>query len=193
MAVIIVGLGNPGEEYKYTRHNTGMIVVDALAKEFDAGEFKMDKITSSMRSKTEDFIFLKPQTFMNKSGVAVKPLIKSEKGAEKLIVIHDDLDLPLGSIRISFNRGSGGHRGVESIVRAIKTEAFVRIRVGVSPQTASGKTKKPKGEEKVVNFILKKFKDDELKELKKVSKKIAEAITVIVEEGRPKAMSLYNS
>ena len=95
---------------------------------------------------------------MNKSGLAVKPIITSKKKAEALIVIHDDLDLPIGKFKISFNKSSGGHRGVESIIKAIKTEAFTRVRIGISPATPSGKLKKPKGEKDVGDFILGEFK-----------------------------------
>lgn len=173
MAYILVGLGNPGQEYEETRHNTGRIIVNAVAKKFDG------KV-------------LLPDTFMNKSGSAVAPLIKNAKQAERLIVVHDDLDLPLGSMKLSFNRGSGGHKGVESIMRAIKTKAFMRLRIGISKATPKGKVKKPAGEEAVADFILGKFKKDELEVLKKVAKKAGEAIAILTTEGREKAMSLAN-
>ena len=132
-----------------------------------------------------------PETFMNKSGNSLKTLITSEKKAKTLVVIHDDLDLPIGTIRICFNRGAGGHRGVESIIRAIKTEKFIRIKVGISPCTPSGKTRKPKSE-KVGDFILAKFKPEEMTELKKVSKKVGEALVVMIEEDVYKAMTDFN-
>ena len=111
---IIVGLGNPTEEYAHTRHNSGRMAVDFVSK----------------NAKTEaKFIF--PDTFMNKSGSFVAKIVKSKKAAEKLIVIYDDLDLPLGSLKVSYNRSSGGHRGLESIIKALKTEAFIRIRIGI--------------------------------------------------------------
>lgn len=197
MAYIIVGLGNPGDEYQETRHNTGRIIVEEIARRNECNDFTFDKKTSSQKTKLSiaksDAILLLPDTFMNKSGSAFKPLIGSIKAAEKVIVICDDLDLPLGSIRISFDRGSGGHKGIESIEKSLKTRKFNRVRVGISPQTAKGKIKKPVGEEKVVKAILGKFKPDEMKELKKLSKKIEEAILMLIEEGRPKAMSLYNN
>ena len=158
MQYLIVGLGNPGEEYELTRHNTGRIVLSALHKKENLSPFKLDKKLKALVSEGKigkdkiDVIF--PETFMNKSGASVASLIKNKKQAERLIVVHDDLDLPLGTMKISFNRGSGGHKGIESIIKAIKTEAFVRVRIGVSPKTSKGKAKKPKGEEKIVNFII---------------------------------------
>jgi PTH1 family peptidyl-tRNA hydrolase len=129
---------------------------------------------------------------MNKSGLSLKPIIVSKKKAENLIVIYDDLDMPLGKIKISFGRGSGGHKGVESIARSIKTKEFIRIRVGIAPATPSGKIKKPKGEEKIIDFILGGFKKKETEMLKKVFKKVNEALEVIIKEGRQKAMNEFN-
>lgn len=191
---IIVGLGNPDLEYKETRHNLGRMVLDAFLKADDFSDWQMDKKLKASTSlgrigKTKIFL-VKPETFMNKSGLSVKPLIKSLKVAETLIVIHDDLDIPFGSYKISFNKSSGGHKGVESIIRAIKTEGFVRIRVGILPLSVSGKPMKPKGDEAVGKFILGKFKPAESVILKKLFKKISESLTIIVTEGREKAMSV---
>ena len=105
---------------------------------------------------------------------------------------YDDFSLPLGKIRISYNRSSGGHNGLESIIKAVKTEAFVRVRIGTAPENAKGNAKLINGEEKVEKFILGKFKEDEIKELKKVGKTVAEAVLVLIKEGREKAMSLFN-
>lgn len=194
---IIVGLGNPGEEYESTRHNVGRFIATEFANKYDLSEFREDRKTSSLISKgevdSEKVTVLLPETFMNKSGRALTELITSEKKAEKLIVIQDDLDLPFGTIRMVFNRGMGGHKGLESIKRAIKTEAFVRIRIGISPMTPTGKIKKPKGEDKIVKFVLSKFKDDEMRELKKISKKVCEGLYLTVTEGRVKAMNMLNA
>ncbi len=195
MAYIVYGLGNPGEEYEGTRHSVGHMALAALARQFD-GEWKGDKKTNADISKVEvgeeKVALLRSYHFMNQSGGSVKPLIGSIKAAEKLIVIHDDLDLPLGTIKISFNRGSGGNRGVESIIKALKTEAFVRIRIGISKATAKGVAKKPVGEEKVIKHILGKFSPDEMVILKKVFKKVGEAVEMIVGEGRERAMGKFN-
>jgi PTH1 family peptidyl-tRNA hydrolase len=196
MNYVIVGLGNPGEEYELTRHNTGRIILGTLHKKEDFSEWKADKklkaLVSSGKIGKDKVEIILPETFMNKSGASIAPLVKNKKQAERLIVVHDDLDLPLGSIKISFNRGSGGHKGIESIIRAIKTEAFVRVRVGVSPKTSKGKAKKPKGEDKIVDFIIGKFSKLEQEIIKKVGKQVAEAIVLLIKEGREKAMGEFN-
>jgi PTH1 family peptidyl-tRNA hydrolase len=138
-------------------------------------------------------IFIEPETFMNKSGSAIKYLVKSQKAAEKLVVIYDDFQLPIGRIKISFNRSSGGHNGLESVIKVVKTEAFIRIRVGTAAENAKGNAKVPHGDEKVLKFILGKYKDDEMKELKKVSRKAAEAVEMIIKDGREMAMSVFNA
>lgn len=171
----IVGLGNPGEEYEFTRHNTGRLTLADFVKRGDKKNIKL--------------IF--PDTFMNKSGLVLKPIITSKQKAKNLIVVHDDLDLPLGKFKISFGSGSAGHRGVESVIKNIKTKDFIRIRVGISSITPAGKIKKPLAK-KVVEHILGKFKPKELLVIKKLSKKITLAIETIIKEGLQKAMSLYN-
>ncbi len=196
MTTTVVGLGNPGEDYTDTRHNTGRIIAELLAKRFESTEWKEDKKCKALRAEgaegKERIDFVLPNTFMNKSGAAVLPLIKNAKQAERLLVIHDDLDLPLGTLKLSFNRGSGGHKGVESIMRALKTKAFVRVRVGIAKATPKGKLKKPVGEEAVAKYILGTFKKEELDILKKVAKRIGDALVVLITESREKAMSLYN-
>ena len=195
--MIIVGLGNPGIEYENTRHNTGRMVLDIFRQKNDLSEWEENKKFKSLvcedKIGKKKIVLLLPETFMNKSGEAITKIIKSKKAVENLLVIHDDLDLPLGRFKISFNLGAGGHRGVQSIVKALKTEAFVRIRVGIALVTSSGKIKKPIGEKAVIDFILGKFKDKELEILKKTAKKISEAIETIVTESREKAMGIYNS
>ncbi len=195
MSYIIAGLGNPGEEYENTRHNTGRIILETVAKAEGIDSWKNDKVLSSAVAKGkiegESVVLLAPETYMNKSGSALKTLITSEKKAEKFIVIHDDLDLPLGVIRIVWNRGAGGHRGVESIIRAIKTEKFIRIRVGIAPTTPSGKLRKPEGK-KVLDFIIGEFKKPELLEIKKAGKKVHEAIKMIITEDKFRAMTEFN-
>jgi len=195
MSYVIVGLGNPGEEYRETRHSAGRLLVEMLGKSFDA-EWKADKKLNAQVAKVKigksPAVLVLPDTFMNNSGKAVKPLVASVKAAEKLVVVYDDLDLPFGKAKISFNRSSGGHKGVESIIKAIKTEKFVRIRVGISPTTPTGKLKKPQGEEAVTKVIMGKWRPEETLELKKLSKKINEALATFVSGGLEKAMSGFN-
>ena len=196
MAWIILGLGNPGAEYQDTRHNTGRMALDFFRKAQDFSEWKEERavkahVASGMVGKTAT-ILVAPDTFMNKSGAVVPKFVKTQKAAERMVVIYDDLDLPLGSLKLSFDRGSGGHKGLESIIRAVKTKKFTRVRIGVSPATPSGKTKKPSGEKAVVDFILTKFKPTELAELKTIFKKAAAAIEAVVLDGCEKAMNQYN-
>jgi PTH1 family peptidyl-tRNA hydrolase len=194
--MLIVGLGNPGEEYKETRHNTGRIILENIAKSNDFSDWKDDMKLKSFKSKgeisAEKFDFLLPNTFMNNSGNAVAQVIDDKKKLKNLVVVYDDIDLPIGSLKISFNRSSGGHNGVESVIKKVKSREFVRIRVGVSPHTPTGKTKKPKGEDAVLKFLLGKFKEDEMKEIKKISKKVSEILVTLSSEGKDKAMTLYN-
>lgn len=209
---IIVGLGNPGEEYKDTRHNVGRIIVESFAKNAEKIAEKRDTKKAAKQTGFEDFSFNKkynaqvsvgeingektmlilPETFMNKSGKALETLITSVKKAEKLVVVHDDLDLTIGRMKILFNRGSGGHKGLESIVRTIKTEAFTRLKVGICPTTPTGKPKKPTGD-KLLDFIVGPFKPAEMDEIKKMVKQASESLYVLVNDGREKAMSEFNS
>lgn len=174
---LVVGLGNPGKEYENTRHNTGRIIVGIISKKLEDSKIK----------------FITPDTFMNNSGKAVAPLIKSKKDLKDLVVIYDDIDLPLGKMKISFNRSSGGHNGLGSVIKYLKSEEFLRIRIGISPATSKGVVKKPKGEKAVLNFLLGEYKKPELEIIKKLSKKVAEAVEIIFGESKEKAMSIFNN
>lgn len=209
---IIVGLGNPGEEYKNTRHNVGRMIVESFAKNAQKFAEKRDTKKAAKQTGFEDFSFNKkynaqcatgeingektmlllPETFMNKSGKALETLVTSVKKAEKLVVVHDDLDLSIGRMKILFNRGSGGHKGLESIVRTIKTEAFTRLKVGICPTTPTGKPKKPTGD-KLLDFIVGPFKPAEMDEIKDMIKQASESLYVLVNEGRERAMTLFNN
>lgn len=196
MSWVIVGLGNPGDEYTNTRHNTGRLALEALAKKLGLGAWKEDKkanaLTNGAKIGKNIAVFALPNTFMNKSGLAVARYVKSIKAAEKLVVVYDDLDLPIGSIKLSFDRGSGGHKGIESIIKSVKTRKFVRIRIGVSRATPKGVVKKVAGDDEVIDFILGKFKPAELDVLKKVFKRVGEAVECVVAEGRERAMNQFN-
>lgn len=193
---LVVGLGNPGKEYEETRHNTGWIVLDYILGnkiEWKQGGGKTKGLFCKGEIGNKPVEFLKPLTFMNNSGNAVLCAKDYRKTQLKdIVVIYDDIDLPIGKMKISFNKSSGGHNGLESIIKKLKSKEFVRIRVGISPETPSGKLRKPKGEKDVLKFLLGKYKESELKELKKLSKKIAEALPVIFTEGKDKAMTLFN-
>lgn len=193
--LLIVGLGNPGEEYKNSRHNTGWIILDYVLG--NKIEWKQSSGTKALYFKDiigkTEVEYFKPTTFMNNSGIAVSyAQTKHKLKPNDIIVIYDDMDLPIGTLKISFNKSSGGHNGLESIIRKVKSREFVRIRVGVSKEAPNGKIRKPKGEDKVIKFLLGKYKEDELKEIKKISKKVSEIIEMIAKEGKDKAMSIYN-
>ena len=194
MQYFVVGLGNPGREYENTRHNTGAVVLEAFRKAADLPEWVLDvkrkALVSQGKVGKHTAILIFPQTFMNKSADSVRGLVKSKKDAERFVVIHDDLDIPFGSYKISFNKSSGGHRGVESIIKAIKTQAFVRVRVGIASSAAV--VKKSQDDKTVEKVILGKFTPDQLAALKKMSKNIAEGLTCLITEGRDKAMSQYH-
>lgn len=193
----IVGLGNPGEQYTNTRHNTGRLALANFLKKNDFPELvankKMKGLVSEGKVGKEKVTVIWPDTYMNKSGKSVAAIVTSVKKAHDLVVVYDDLDLGLGTIKISYNRGSGGHRGLESIMKTIKTPEFVRVRVGISPVSPSGKIKKPKGDKDVEKWILGEFKPKEVDVFKKVSKTVAEAIEMIVKDGHEIAMGEFNT
>jgi peptidyl-tRNA hydrolase, PTH1 family len=194
--MLIIGLGNPGKEYEHSRHNTGRMILENIAEANDFSEWKSNPKLKSLCAKgevgKEKFDFLLPETFMNNSGNAVSQIIDDKKKLKNLVVVYDDIDLPLGSLKISFNRSSGGHNGLESVIKKVKSREFLRIRIGTLPLTPSGKMKKPKGEEAILKFLLGKYKEDELKVIKKISKKVAEIIVMVSAESKEKAMSVFN-
>ncbi|MBI2625066.1 MAG: aminoacyl-tRNA hydrolase [Candidatus Nealsonbacteria bacterium] len=133
--ILIVGLGNPGKEFFGTRHNLGFEVLDQFAKENEFPDFKFSKKFNADVSKKGEIILAKPRTFMNNSGKTVKPLTTYYSlPTTNLFVVHDDLDLPLGKIKISKGRGSAGHKGVQSIIGELKTKDFVRFRIGIEKE-----------------------------------------------------------
>ncbi|MDO8623888.1 MAG: aminoacyl-tRNA hydrolase [bacterium] len=197
MALVIVGLGNPGKEYEKTRHNAGRNAVMLLAKKEGFPDFVFNKKVNALIAEgkvgKEKVVLALPETFMNNSGKAVAALVKSVKAAKQLLVIHDDLDLPIGALKMVFARGSGGHKGVESIMRAIKTENFVRLRIGISGQGKKNQAKKVEGEEKVLKHVIGKWKPSEESLAKKTLHHAAEAARVWVTLGLEKAQQEANT
>lgn len=186
--ILIVGLGNPGEKFKKTRHNVGFRAIDKIAADFQFPTFNFQSIFNAEISKGEingqSAVLAKPRTFMNNSGKAVKLLMNSLKlKAENLLVINDDIDVPFGKIKISKNRGSAGHKGVQSIIDNLGTKDFIRLRVGIDQNS------KVKNQ----NFVLEKFNKEEEKIIKEAIKKTANAVEIIVKEGSEKAMSRFNN
>lgn len=197
MKYFLIGLGNPGEEYTHTPHNIGRdivrVYIEKKNKKVIWKEHGPSKSTmASVAVGDHTIVAILPNTYMNNSGKSAKELIVGEKNIERTIVIHDDLDLGIGAIKISFDRGSGGHKGVESITRALKTSKYVRMRVGVSPTTPKGKVKKIQGGDTIVEFILKPLKKKDQGVIDAETKIIFDAIDTIINDGKDIAMTRFN-
>ena len=197
MSIIIVGLGNPGKEYEKTRHNAGRNAVELVTKNEGFDDFVFNKKANSLVASgalsSKDVTVILPETMMNASGKAVSTFIKSPKAAKNLLVIHDDLDLPLGTIKMVFARGSGGHKGVESVMRAIKTDAFARIRIEIAPLGKKNQAKKLKDDEKVIKLVIGKWKPTEETIVKKTLKKVAETVRLYATSGIDVATQFANT
>lgn len=177
---LIVGLGNPGKQYEKTRHNFGFRIIDFLTSE-TGWENKYD----SLFLKTEDTILAKPQLFMNQSGKAVAQILKYYPAA-RVIVVHDELDLPLGSLKIVKNSGAAGHNGVQSVIDEIGTKDFIRVRLGIAnPET--------QGNLPAEDFVLKDFSQQEEALVKETIDKAAGALETIQTEGLELAQSKFNA
>ena len=180
---VIIGLGNPGDKYTDTRHNAGFMALDTFAAKYEFPEFKPDKKSNSLLSQgffhDQKLTLVKPQTFMNNSGETVKVFSKDE-----LTVIHDDIDLPIGKIKISLGSGSAGHRGIDSIIQHLKTKEFTRIRIGIQPERG-----KP---EEVEKFVLKTFTEEELPLLQTAIQDSTYALGLILKDGVQQAMNYSN-
>lgn len=183
---IIVGLGNPGKEYEKTRHNTGFMVLDKLSDKFNI-EIKKEKnkaLIGTGEINGEKVMLVKPQTFMNLSGEAIRPLIDFYKeDVENIIVIFDDIDLEIGQIRIKERGSAGTHNGMKSVITHLGTEKFKRIKVGIG---------KPKENMDLIGHVLGKFSDDEFKTLENSMNNAVEATIMIVKNEVSKAMNTYN-
>ena len=169
---LIIGIGNPGKEYENTRHNLGFLFIDALAKHLNAPDFEFNKKLNSEISEV-GLRIAKPQTFINKSGDAILALSKFFKiKPENILVVHDDIDILWSNFKFSFGRSSAGHKGVESIIKSLKTKNFWRLRIGIQPTL-----KKHVSADKI---ILKKFTPAELKTLNQTIKKIIPTLSPIL-------------
>jgi PTH1 family peptidyl-tRNA hydrolase len=183
---LVVGLGNPGLRYEKTRHNLGFMLVDLLAREAQT-QVKRDECRALIgraviESETAELV--KPQTFMNLSGESVSCLLKKEnRGAEKLIVISDDLALPVGTMRLRAKGSAGGHNGLKSLIACLRTEEFIRLRIGIQPEHPLVDTR---------NFVLENFSKSETETVEKVLERSAEAIHSVIRDGIEKAMAQYN-
>jgi len=186
MIRLVVGLGNPGKEYEKTRHNVGFMVVDELVRKLRLKSYSEEYLSHVYRARLggREVLLAKPQTYMNNSGLAVINLLE-ENGIEphEMLVVYDDLDLPLGMTRLRLEGSSGGHKGVESIIKTIGTEKFPRLKVGIG---------RPKRKEDVVNYVLSPFSKEEEETARMVIKKAAECVIRSVELSPQDAMEFCN-
>ncbi len=184
---VVVGLGNPGKEYATTRHNIGFIFLDYLAEKyrFTFKGTKWQAETAKDLSWGYPVLFVKPQTYMNRSGAAVRAIADFyQVDSSKIIVIHDDLDLPLGRTKIMVNRGAGGHNGIRSLMEHLGTNDFARVRVGIG---------RPDNAERVSDFVLSRFGQEEAEMVLEELQRIEVGVRLVMEEGLSVAMNRINS
>ena len=196
---LIVGLGNPGIEYQFTPHNAGFLAIDRIAERCGAivANRRGKALTARTRIGGQEVLLAKPETFMNLSGLAVAALLKDlelgpdTKGApaDDLIVLYDELAIPLGQLRIRERGSAGGHNGIKSILSSLGTEDWVRVRIGVGkPPTQTGRELKAGGSE----YLLAPMRRMQLQELDEVLDEAARAVEMIVQHGAKKAMNEFN-
>lgn len=183
---LIIGLGNPGIEYRDTRHNIGFMVVDELAR-ISGISFTEEKRWHGWVAKVPGAILLKPTTYMNDSGRCVQAVSQFYKTAvQEMLVIYDDVDLPLGRMRMRLVGSAGGHNGLKSMIRTLGSDAFPRLKLGIS--TPSGR---PAGE-RLVGHVLGKFREDERTELAIMIQRATDAVRLACQSGLETAMNLFN-
>ena len=193
----VIGLGNPGEQYESTRHNVGRILLEQIAQGQEFGVWEKDKHAQALVNRGSisevPVEFLLPETFMNKSGETGKFLVKKQGAKpDEIVVVYDDVDLPLGEMKISVGRGAGGHNGIDSIVKALGSKDFIRIRIGISPKSFwTGKTKRPAGHT-LSRYVLGRFTRGEMEKVREVGERAVGALQVILTEGVAKAMNTFN-
>lgn len=182
---LLVGLGNPGSRYARTRHNIGFMVLDALAGDLGLTfKERADYRAGDGSMENERIIFVEPLTFMNRSGSAVKKVAdRHAVSPERIIVVHDDLDLPAGKLKIRKKGSSGGHKGIESIIQTLGSRDFIRVKIGI-------------GRDPLIPteaFVLSKFRRDEIPFIREALTQASQAIACIIAEGPDRAMNKYNS
>ena len=183
---LIAGLGNPGGKYSATRHNIGFMVIDTLGERhaIRVDSSKKKSLTGSGSIAGEKVVMVKPQTFMNLSGEALGPLFSClDIAIEDVIVVHDDLDLDFGRIKIKAGGGHGGHNGIRSIISHAGSKDFIRVRVGIG---------KPRAGRDVSGYVLSPFSSEERKDLEPFIERAADAVEMIISSGHLKAMNVFN-
>lgn len=182
---MIVGLGNPGKEYELTRHNAGFMAIDAYAKEYHVDKFKekFHGLYAKVYRNGDYFILLKPLSYMNLSGTVIKRFASFFKiKPEDILVIHDDIDLPVGKLKVKFKGSSGGHNGIKNIIENLKTEVFPRFKIGISKEENID----------IINYVIGKFSDDDLKIINKILTFAPNIIDDFLDYDIEKVMSKYN-
>lgn len=183
---LVVGLGNPGEQYEKTRHNLGFMLVDELARQFQTQVKRRECRAFIGQTLIEGRVveLVKPQTYMNLSGETVSCLLKKHaRSVKNIIVVTDDLALPLGSIRLRAGGSAGGHNGLKSLIECLKTDEFIRLRIGMKPEHPISDTKR---------FVLEKFSKNDLEIVEKVLERGADTVRAVVTDGVEKAMARFN-
>lgn len=185
--LLVVGLGNPGTKYNHTRHNIGFMVLDYLAERagavFKESKWAADLVKTSLGAKS--ILLAKPTSYMNLSGRPVGSIASFYRiSPEKIVVIHDDLDLEVGRVKIAFDRGAGGHNGIKSIIECLGTREFTRIRVGIG---------RPEVHLSSSSFVLSKFGKNELDDISRVFSLVEEGINIIADNGVAAAMNHVNA
>ena len=186
---VIVGLGNPGNDYKNTRHNIGFLVIDSLAEKISIPlrEGKGEYLIGSKKIFGDELILLKPLTFMNNSGIAVKDIVDSlELELDQLLIISDDFNLPLGQLRIRERGSSGGHNGLNSIIYFLGSEDFPRLRCGIATDMM------PKNKNEKADYVLSSFIQEERKIVEKEINDARDAVLMIMTDGLRKAINHFN-
>lgn len=187
--MLVVGLGNPGKKYERTRHNIGFVVLDALASETGLGDFreKFSGLFSKGRAYEKDVVLLKPQTFMNLSGDSVQPaMVFHKRAVGEVVVVHDELDLPFGEVRLKVGGGHAGHNGLRSMIARIGSPDFVRVRVGIGRPPADWK-----GD--VADYVLADFDPTERARLGTLVDDAKRAVELVVRDGALAAMGVVNA
>ena len=184
---LIVGLGNPGVEYQLTPHNLGFLAIDRVATEYriEVRNRQCRALTARAVIGSETVLLAKPETFMNLSGISVRELVSKHdvRPEEDLIVIQDELDFPLGTLRIHRKRSSAGHNGIESIINALGTQDFLRIRMGVAPDHKI---------EDGMSYLLSPFRKGQLKVVDEMLEVAADAVKAVLADGAAAAMNRFN-
>jgi len=186
-AWLVVGLGNPGPDYASTRHNAGFLVVGRLAERWRAGPWRdvCGSRVAEARGAGQEVLLAQPQTFMNRSGAALRRLVeRTGLPADRVLVVHDDLDLPFGRLRVRLGGGTGGHNGVRSVVEELGTGDFLRLKIGID---------RPAGMGDAADYVLSLFSPDEQAVLEPLLGRAVDAVESILVEGPARAMNRFHT